>query len=68
MARKVLTWSNSQLNNSRCNFHFPCSTRIRVRIRSRYQRCDICVDLHMIYNYMFRMAELIEFAGGFMFL
>ena len=24
MARKVLTWSNSQLNNSRYNFHVPC--------------------------------------------
>ena len=24
MAQKVLTWSNSQLNNSRCNFHVPC--------------------------------------------
>ena len=24
MAQKVLTWSNSQLNNSRCNFHVRC--------------------------------------------
>ena len=24
MAQKVLTWSNSQSNNSRCNFHVPC--------------------------------------------
>ena len=24
MAQKVPTWSNSQLNNSRCNFHVPC--------------------------------------------
>ena len=31
----------------------------------RCERCDICVDLHMIYNYMLRMAFLIEFAGGF---
>ena len=65
MARKVVTWSNSQLNNSRCNFHFPCCTRIRVRIRFRYQRCDICVDLHMIYNYMLRMAVLDRIRGWF---
>ena len=24
MAQNVLTWSNSPLNNSRCDFHFPC--------------------------------------------
>ena len=23
MAQKVLTWANSQLNKSRCNFHVP---------------------------------------------
>ena len=36
-----------------------------VRIYFSCERCDICVDLYMIYNYMLRMAFLIEFAGGF---
>ena len=74
MAQKGLTWSNSQLNNSRCNFHVPCPefhvyfssfTCIRVRIRFRYKRCDICVDLHMIYNYMLRIAVLGRIRGWF---
>ena len=60
MAQKVLTWSNSQIN-SLCSFQVSCllihlGTCIRVRIRVRYQRCDICVDLHVIY--MLRKAVL----------
>ena len=41
-------------------------TCIRVRILFRYKRCDICVDLHMIYNYLLAVLDtMIEFAGGF---
>ena len=62
MAQKVLTWSNSQLNNCRCNFHVPCLFFVlymySVRIHFSCERCDICVDLYMIYNYMLRMALL----------
>ena len=72
MAQKGLTWSNSQLNNGRCNFHVPrlffsSCTCIRVRIRFRNKRCDICVDLHMSYNYMLRMAVLDRICGWFYF-
>ena len=34
-------------------------------IHFRYQRCDICVDLHMLYNYMLRMAVLDRVRGWF---
>ena len=61
MAQKDFTWSNSQLNNGRYNFHVACLVGHRTHFRC--ERCDICV---MIYNYMFRMALLDrEFAGGF---
>ena len=67
MAQKVLTWPNKQLNNSRCNFHVPClffvSYMCSVRIHFRCERCDICVDLHMINNYMLRMALLDRIRG-----
>ena len=54
--------------NSLCSFQGSCllinlGTCIRVRIRFRYQRCDICVDLHMIY--MLRMAVLNRTGGWF---
>ena len=68
MTQKVLTWSDSQLNNGLYNFHIawyvPCLFFVLyVRIHFRCERCDICV---MIYNYMLRMALLDrEFAGGF---
>ena len=69
MAQKILTWSNSQLNNSRCNFHFrvyfSCCASIRVRISFGYQRRNICVDFHMIYNYMLRMAVLDRIRGWY---
>ena len=74
MAQKVLTWSNSQLNNSRCNcftFHayVPCLFFVlymySVRIHFRCERCGICVDLYMIYNYMLRMALLDRINGWF---
>ena len=66
MDQKVLTWSNS-LNRLR-SFQVSCllihlGTCIQVRTRFRYQRCDICVDLHVIY--MLIMAVLNGFAGGF---
>ena len=38
---------------------------VAAHVYFRCERCDICVDLYMIYNYMLRMAFLIEFAGGF---
>ena len=43
-----------------CSFTFinSSSACIRVRIRFRCQRCDNCVDLHMIY--VLRMAVLIH--------
>ena len=50
---------------SRSMFIFRLAHVIRVRIRFRHQRCDICVDLHMIYNYMLRMAVLDRFRGWF---
>ena len=69
MAQKVLTWSNSQLNNSLCKFHVPCLRSpdyvpclllvlymYSVKIHFRCERCGICVDLYMIYNYMLRIA------------
>ena len=64
MAKKVLTWFNSQI----CGFQVSCllvhlGTSIRVRIRFRYQRCDICVDLHVIY--MLTMAVLNRIHGWF---
>ena len=40
------------------HIYFSSCTCIRVRIRFRYQRCDVCVDLHMIYNYVLRMTVL----------
>ena len=68
MAQKVLTWSNSQLNNSRCNFHVPCLRSsgyvpcsffvlymYSVKIHFRCERFAICVDLCMIY--MLRIAS-----------
>ena len=67
MAQKVLTWSNSQLT-SRCSFHVPCLFFVLYmysRIRFRYQRCDIYVNLHMIYKYMLRMAVLDRICGWF---
>ena len=36
-----------------------------VRIHFRSERCDICVDLYMIYNYMLRMALLDRIRGWF---
>ena len=57
MAQKVLIWSNSQIKLA------YAKTCIRVRIRFRYQRCDICVDLHVIY--MLRMAVLNRIRGWF---
>ena len=85
MAQKVLTWSNSQLNNRRYNFHVPClrsSSYVpcffvlymySVKIHFRCERCGICVDLCMIYNYMLRIARVregsqIDFATGNVFL
>ena len=70
MAQRVLTWSNSQLNNSPCNFHVPCCLffvlyMYSVRIHFRCERCGICVDLYMIYNYMLRMALLDRIRGWF---
>ena len=70
MAQKVLTWSNSQLNNSRCNFHVPCLFFVlymySVRIHFGCERCDnTCVGLYMIYNYMLRMALLDRIRGWF---
>ena len=72
LAEKVLTWSNGQLNNivdAILRFMFYCLFFVlhmySVRIYFSCERCDICVDLYMIYNYMLRMAFLIEFAGGF---
>ena len=50
---------------SRSMFNFRLVHVIRVRIRFRYQRFDICVDLHMIYNDMLRMAVLDRFRGWF---
>ena len=56
MAQKVLTWSNINwiIVHIIFTFHvyFSSCTCTHVRIRFRYKRCDICVDLHMIYNYI----------------
>ena len=68
-AQKVLTWSNLIIVDAILRFMFYCLFFVLymylVRIYFRCERCDICVDLYMIYNYMLRMAFLIEFAGGF---
>ena len=50
---------------SRSMFIFRLVHVIRVRIRFRYQRCDICVDLHMSYNYMSRRAVIDRIRGWF---
>ena len=36
-----------------------------VRIHFRCEKCDICVDLYMIYNNMLRMALLDRIRGWF---
>ena len=58
MAREVLTWSNSQLNNSRCNFNVPCLCSMFIFV---CKRCDVC----MTYNYMLRVALLDRIRGWF---
>ena len=54
--------------NSLCSFQVSCllilGTYFRVRIRFRYQTCDICVDLHVIY--MLRMTVLNRIRGWFL--
>ena len=54
--------------HSLCSFQVSCflihlGTCIGVRIRFKYQRCDICVGLHVIY--MLRMAVLNRIRGWF---
>ena len=63
MAQKVLTWSNSQINS----FQVSCLlVHLEARIRVfRYQRCDICVDLHV--TYVLKMAVLNIIRGWFFF-
>ena len=69
LAQKVLTWSNWITVDAILRFMFYCLFfalyMYSVRIYFSCERCDICVDFYMIYNYMLRMAFLIEFAGGF---
>ena len=64
MDQKVLTWSNSQLN-SRCSFHVPCLFFVLYMYSSQnsLQVSKTFVLIYMVYNYMLRMAFLIEFAG-----
>ena len=40
MAQKILTWSNSQLKNIRCNFHVPC---LRYFINVYFSSCT-CIQ------------------------
>ena len=71
MAQEVLTWSNSQLNNSRCNFHFLClffvlymySSQNSLQVSKMWHLCWFTYDLHMIYNNMLRMAVLDRIRG-----
>ena len=60
MAQKFLFGPIVKEKSGLCSFTFINSSPacIRVRIRFRCQRCDNCVDLHMIY--VLRMAFLIH--------
>ena len=61
MAQKVLTWSNSQLNSMQFSRSMSEFTSVRIHFR-----CERCVDLYMIYNYMLRMALLDGIRGWFL--
>ena len=66
--KKFLLGPIAKLNNSLCSFQVSCllihlGTCIQVRIRFRYQRCDIRVDLLVIY--MLRMSVLDRIRGWF---
>ena len=46
-----------------CLFFILCMYSVRNHFRC--ERCDICVDLYMIYNYLSRMALLDRIRGWF---